>query len=118
MLERGDEGHIVNTASAAGLTSPPFLGPYNVTKHGVVTLSETLARELAMQQSRIKVSVLCPGFVNTGLFTSDRNRPDALRNPDEDESLVSALATHVMEGALAPEIVADHVLDAVRHEQF
>src|SRR4051794_26987241 len=118
MLERGEEGHIVNTASAAGLTSPPFLGPYNVTKHGVVTLSETLARELAMQHSKIKVSVLCPGFVNTGIFTSNRNRPDELRNPEDDDSIASVLAAHVMEGALAPEIVADHVLDAVRHEQF
>src|SRR5204862_7300470 len=85
MLEGGDEGHIVNTASAAGLTSPPFLGPYNVTKHGVVTLSETLARELALQQSKIKVSVLCPGFVTTGIANSARNRPEELRNPEEGE---------------------------------
>ena len=118
MLQGDEEGHIVNTASAAGLTSPPFLGPYNVTKHGVVTLSETLARELAMQQSKIKVSVLCPGFVNTGIFNSGRNRPEELRNPDHDDTLISMLAAQVMEGALAPEIVADHVLDAVRHEQF
>jgi NAD(P)-dependent dehydrogenase (short-subunit alcohol dehydrogenase family) len=118
MLEGGEEGHIVNTASAAGLTSPPFLGPYNVTKHGVVTLSETLSRELAMQQSRIKVSVLCPGFVNTGIFNSGRNRPEALRNSDDDDLMASALAAHVMKDAIAPEVVADHVLDAVRLEQF
>src|SRR4051812_32799736 len=118
MLERGEEGHIVNTASAAGLTSPPFLGPYNVTKHGVVTLSETLARDLAMQQSKIKVSVLCPGFVSTGIFNSGRNRPEELRNPGSNEGVMSALAATVMEGALAPEIVADHVLDAIRQEQF
>ena len=118
MLDGGDDGHIVNTASAAGLTSPPFLGPYNVTEHGVVTLSETLARELAILRSRIKVSVLCPGFVNTAVVDSSRNRRDELRNPVEDDTVASALAAHVVESALAPEIVADHVLDAVRHEQF
>jgi NAD(P)-dependent dehydrogenase (short-subunit alcohol dehydrogenase family) len=117
MLAGGADGHIVNTASAAGLTSPPLLGPYSVTKHGVVTLSETLARDLAMQQSRIKVSVLCPGFVNTGVLERTRDRPSR-RRIDDDDLGASALASHMMEGALAPEVVADHVLDAVRHEQF
>jgi NAD(P)-dependent dehydrogenase (short-subunit alcohol dehydrogenase family) len=118
MLEGGADGHIVNTASAAGLTSPPLLGPYNVTKHGVVALSETLARELAMQHSKIKVSVLCPGFANTGVADPGRGRTATLPTPDRNEPEAAALASQMMEGALAPEVVADHVLDAVRHEQF
>ncbi len=73
-----DEGHIVNTASMAGLVSVPGMGPYNVTKHGVVTLSETLYHELAAQGSQVGVSVLCPGHVNTRIWESERNRPAEL----------------------------------------
>src|SRR5436853_861766 len=69
------EGHVVNTASIAGLTSAPMMGPYNVSKHGVVTISETLAAELALSGSPFKVSVLCPGWVNTRINEADRNRP-------------------------------------------
>ena len=68
-----NEGHVVNTASLAGLISVPGTGPYNVTKHAVVTLSETLYGELAALGSKAGVSVLCPGFVNTRLWESDRN---------------------------------------------
>ncbi len=75
LLEQG-EGHVVNTASLAGLTSPSMLGPYNVTKHAVVTMSETLYRDLEAVGSRVGVSVLCPGFVQTRIAESDRNRPD------------------------------------------
>ncbi len=70
MLEQDTEGHIVNTASVAGLTSGPGLGIYKVTKHGVVTLSETLYHELALRGAKVKASVLCPGFVNTGGYSS------------------------------------------------
>ena len=75
MLEQKTEGHIVNTASMAGLVSGPFMSIYNVTKHGVVTLSESLHHELAMQNAPVKVSVLCPGFVRTNILDSERNRP-------------------------------------------
>src|SRR5438067_2268497 len=83
LVEQG-EGHIVNTASIAGLTSAPLMGPYDVSKHGVVTLSETLASELALHGSPVKVSVLCPGWVNTRIHEADRNRPSELRqdNPE------------------------------------
>ncbi|MGI8755306.1 MAG: SDR family NAD(P)-dependent oxidoreductase [Acidimicrobiales bacterium] len=75
LLEQG-EGHIVNTASMAGLTSPPFMGVYNVTKHAVVTLSETLFADLAMAgATSVGVSVLCPGWVRTRIHESGRNRP-------------------------------------------
>ena len=70
MLEQGTDGHIVNTASMAGLVSGPFMSIYDVTKHGVVTLSESLHYELMMQAAPVKVSVLCPGFVLTNILDS------------------------------------------------
>jgi NAD(P)-dependent dehydrogenase (short-subunit alcohol dehydrogenase family) len=79
ILERNaDGGHIVNTGSAGGLLPVPGLGPYCATKFGVVALTETLAIELAQTDSRVGVTVLCPGAVRTNLKTSSRNRPAAL----------------------------------------
>lgn len=120
MIAGGDEGHIVNTASVAGLTSNPFMGPYNVSKHAVVTLSETLQRDLGLTGSKVKVSVLCPGFVNTRIADADRNRPVELRDhdspprPAEMEQLVrSALAA-----GKPPAEIAEQVFAAVRDETF
>jgi NAD(P)-dependent dehydrogenase (short-subunit alcohol dehydrogenase family) len=120
MLERGDEGHIVNTASMAGLTSPPYLGPYNASKHGVVAISETLARELAMEHSRIGVSVLCPGFVHTAIGNAARNRPAALRNRPGEGAVVgtSGIGQQLIDSGLSPEAVAEQVLYAVRTNRF
>jgi NAD(P)-dependent dehydrogenase (short-subunit alcohol dehydrogenase family) len=73
LVDQG-EGHIVNTASVAGLTSPGFLGPYNATKHAVTTISETLFRDLRATGSSVGVSVLCPGFVRTGIALTGRRR--------------------------------------------
>ncbi len=75
MLEQDTECHIVNLSSVAGLGQGANLGIYKVTKHGVVTLSETLYHELAHRQSKINVSVYCPGFVQTDILSSERNRP-------------------------------------------
>ncbi len=80
MLAHGEPGHIVNTASAAGLITAPNMGIYNVTKHAVVALSETLYQDLKLVKSRIGVSVLCPAFVPTGIAHSHRNRPAELAN--------------------------------------
>lgn len=77
LVER-DRGHVVNTASLAGLASTPYTGPYNATKHAVVTITETLAAELAMQQSAVTTSVACPGFVATKIWEAERNRPASL----------------------------------------
>lgn len=82
MLDQGGPAHVVNTASMAGLISVPYLGAYNVSKHGVVTLSETLHRDLGLAGSDIGVSVLCPGLVMTNIFESQRNRPDELADDD------------------------------------
>ncbi len=70
-----DEGHVVNTASIAGFAYAPMMGPYNASKAAVVAISETLKAELALHGSNVGVSVLCPGWVNTRIMDSDRNRP-------------------------------------------
>ena len=75
MIAHGEEGHVVNTASVAGLIAGPHQGPYAVSKFGVVALSETMYWELKGIGSKIGVSVLCPGFVNTRIIESERNRP-------------------------------------------
>lgn len=80
MLEQGDNCHIVNTASVAGLLSTQGMGVYNVSKHAVVTLSETLYQDLRIAKANIGVTVLCPAFVDTGIKDPERNRPAALRN--------------------------------------
>lgn len=80
MIAAGDEGHIINTASVAGLLSAQTMGPYNVSKHGVVTLSETLFQDLRITGSKLGVTVLCPAFVDTGIKDAGRNRPAALAN--------------------------------------
>jgi short-subunit dehydrogenase len=118
LLEQG-EGHVVNTASLAGLTSPSMLGPYNVTKHSVVTLSETLYRDLEAVGSKVGVSVLCPGFVQTGIAESDRNRPDwapAVTAPQSVE--LQAVVRALVAAGLDPTDVAEKVIDAVRHDRF
>lgn len=120
MLAQGTDGHIVNTASVAGLTSNPFMGAYNVTKHGVVTLSETLEKELRMTNTKLHVSVLCPGFVKTGISDSDRNRPAALReaNVAPRRGDLEAVVRHAIETGLDPAEVARQVVAAIRAERF
>ena len=81
----GFEGHIVNTASMAGLLNPPNMGVYNVSKHAVVSLSETLYQDLRLVTDQVTASVLCPFFVTTGITRSERNRPGELAGRDADE---------------------------------
>jgi NAD(P)-dependent dehydrogenase (short-subunit alcohol dehydrogenase family) len=88
ILKQDSEGHIVNTASMAGLLSAPWGATYGVAKHGIVTLSESLHRELAMVGAKVKVSVLCPAWVKTQLMDGDRNRPAALQNEPGQETYI------------------------------
>src|SRR3954470_11967629 len=81
LLMQQDEAHIVNTASVAGLVASPFMGAYNASKHAVVGISETLHHEFAITGANARVSVLCPGWVNTGIAQSDRNRPERFAEP-------------------------------------
>jgi short-subunit dehydrogenase len=119
-LVEQNEGHVVNTGSIAGLTSAPMMGPYNASKHAVVTISETLQRELALNASAVRVSVLCPGFVQTRIAESDRNRPEHLRNPVEPEmsEVGRELMKQIVASGLPPDEVARQVVDAVKHERF
>jgi short-subunit dehydrogenase len=111
----------------AGLTSVPFMGPYNVAKHGVVTLSETLFHELAMLHPEIGVTVVCPGWVKTKIHESERNRPDGVERridldaPEDPSSAfagMGALVSGLIAGGLDPLDVARRVLDAVREDRF
>ena len=123
LLAQGRPAHIVNTSSLAGLASGlPQLGPYNVSKVGVVALSETLRMELAMSGAPIGVSVLCPGSTGTRILESERNRPAHLGREvreAEGEALRDAVrASFDGPGARTTEQVADAVLDAVRANRF
>lgn len=124
MLAQETEGHIVNTASLAGLLSYHPGAPYQVTKHGVVALSEQLYTSLAQRNAKVKVSVLCPGWVNTRIMDSERNRPGELRNESGDlptgpeaEAIVQSMRDAAQAG-LSPRQVAEQVFDAIRDEQF
>jgi len=124
MLEQHSEGHIVNTASMAGLTYGPGQSIYKVSKHGVVSLSETLYYELALRGASLKVSVLCPGFVNTNVLDAQRNRPAKLENPPDGkepppqlEAVRQRIQQAVREG-MPPQQVANIVFGAIREERF
>ncbi|MGH7895312.1 MAG: SDR family NAD(P)-dependent oxidoreductase, partial [Candidatus Binatia bacterium] len=121
LLAQGTDGHIVNTASMAGLISGPGMAVYNVSKHGVVTLSESLYHDLRMLGAPIGVSVLCPAWVNTSIIDSGRNRPAALAETaaalpgrDEMEQMVRGL----LASGLAPERVATLVVQAIHEGRF
>jgi NAD(P)-dependent dehydrogenase (short-subunit alcohol dehydrogenase family) len=122
MLEQGDECHVVNTSSMSGLLSVPMMSAYQVTKHGVVTLSESLSQELAQQKAKIGVSVLCPAFVQTNLHEAERNRPAETRDQGGlsaalDEALKSSVKQLVTTGKPASEI-ADAVATAIREGEL
>lgn len=121
MLAQDEEAHVVNTASMAGIT--PGAGPYTVSKHAVVSLSEGLYSHLKMIQAKVGASVLCPGWVHTNLLDSDRNRPTGLRNeneapPNEVEAGIRAFVEQQVAGGMEPGDVATIVLEGIRNEQF
>jgi len=116
-----DEGHIVNTASVAGLISPPASAAYNVTKHAVVTLSESLYHDLRERSSRVGVSVLCPAYVPTGIADSERNRPAGSvpgQLSEKTKEKQAMLRKAVTSGRLSAEDVARAVVAAVKAERF
>ncbi len=124
MNEQDTECHIVNTSSLAGLVSFPGLGPYNITKFAVVTLSETLYHELALERSKIGVSVLCPGWVSTRIMESDRNRPSQLQNSPSEERRSREQVNRAAElrdmarNGTPPADIASAVFEAMREEKF
>jgi NAD(P)-dependent dehydrogenase (short-subunit alcohol dehydrogenase family) len=118
----GFEGHVVNTASMAGLVNAPNMGVYNVTKHAVVSLSETLYHDLALVTERIRAHVLCPYFVPTGIKDSERNRPAALRDQGprtRSQEVAKTMGDKaVSSGHLSAAQVAAMVFDAIRADRF
>jgi NADP-dependent 3-hydroxy acid dehydrogenase YdfG len=124
LLEQRGEGHVVNTASMAGLTSAPFLDIYTATKHAVVALSESLYKELRMIGSPVRASVVCPGLIQTRIMESLRNRPGARdRDPDRREhnaggAQIARFLSDGIAGGWPPDRVADAAFAAIREERF
>jgi len=122
MLRQDCECHVVNTASAAGLVSAPLMSAYNVSKHGVVTLSETLFHDLRLLNAKVGVSVLCPAFVPTNIHTSERNRPAELTHgaPPTPSQIAARERSEkaVGSGRLSAAEVARMTFDSVRENRF
>ena len=115
------QGHIVNTASMAGLLNPPNMGVYNVSKHAVVSLSETLYQDLRLVSDQVGASVLCPYFVPTGISQSHRNRPAELSSekPTRSQLIGQAMTDKAVgSGKVTAEEVAQKVFDAMAADQF
>ncbi len=115
-------GHIVNTASMAGLLNAPNMGVYNVTKHAVVAMSETLYQDLALVTAQVHAHVLCPYFVPTGIHDSERNRPaefQAPRTATRSQLIAKAMVDQaVTRGKMTAAQVAQFVFDAMDANQF
>ena len=125
MIAHGEEAHVVNTASIAGMLSPPFMGAYVASKHAVVAMSEGLARELQAAGARVRVSVLCPAWVRTNIAESERHRPRELANARDDgdpgapvrNAMLDAVRQLIAAGK-SPQEIAEHVVQAVHDERF
>ena len=116
-------GHLVNTASMAGLLCAPNMGVYNVVKHGVVAMSETLYQDLALVTDQVHAHVLCPYFVPTGIHQSERNRPgemsEAGGGPTKSQLIAQAMSTKaVTSGKVSAAEVAQFVFDAMDDNRF
>jgi NAD(P)-dependent dehydrogenase (short-subunit alcohol dehydrogenase family) len=118
VMMKQPEAHVVNTASIAGLVAGPFMAPYNASKHAVVALSETLHHEMALMAPHVKVSVLCPGWVQTRIGESTRNRPSSEGNDPAANAGFEQVLKPLIDNGMPPEEVATKVLAAIRAEQF
>ncbi len=121
MLAGGDEGHIVNTASMAGLTTAPYMSVYDVTKHGVVALSEAMYKEAQVTGSPIGVSVVCPGLIDTSIMRSSRNRPESLGDAGKAGQMAQAFGQNLADRLATgypPSEVASQVVDGIREGRF
>jgi NAD(P)-dependent dehydrogenase (short-subunit alcohol dehydrogenase family) len=121
--DAGYRGHIVNTASMAGLLSPPNMGVYNTSKHAVVTLTETLYQDLSLVTEQVHAHVLCPYFVPTGISQSQRNRPaeliDAGAKLTKSQLIAQAMSDKAVgSGKVSAAQVAQMVFDAMRENRF
>ena len=119
-LVEHDDGHVVLTASIAGHISAPFGAPYNIAKHGVATLAETLFHELKIERTNVGVTCLCPGFVNTNIVnaTAARAAGSVGSAIDDRGNQMLELSQRALRRGLDPEIVGDQVHDAIINDQF
>jgi NAD(P)-dependent dehydrogenase (short-subunit alcohol dehydrogenase family) len=123
MLARSEAGHVVNTASVAGLVTGATGAPYSVSKHGVVALSEHLYKDLKARGAKLSASVLCPGWVDTKILDSARNRPDESEPVGEAQATPEQLARLAavrafLKAGFRPEAIAGLVVDAIRSDTF
>lgn len=122
MLASGQEGHVVNTASIAGLLSEPSMAAYNVTKFGVVTLSEGLHHDLSLRNSKLKVSVLCPAWVRTRIAEAERHRPADeridLAKLDKVTAATGLSMFKAVQAGMEPEEIAEATFAAIRDDRF
>src|SRR5215469_15868626 len=115
------EGHVVNTASVAGLLASPWMSPYNASKHAVIAVSESLLGELATIGSAVGVSVLCPGFVRTRIAEADRNRPARYSAGGEEQpghQQVRDAIEAAISGGTDPAVIATAVREAIVENKF
>lgn len=117
LLQHGQEGHVVNTASLAGVLSLPFGAAYHASKHAVVTITESLHYELTIRNAPVKASVLCPGFVNTKIFSSMPDLSGGNEKSAEQVQMEASFQERIQAG-IAPAEVAERVFEAVRDERF
>lgn len=115
MIGHGEEGHVVNTSSVAGIT--PGGSAYSVSKHGVLTLTEGLHQNLERIGSKIGASVLCPGAVQTQIMYADRNRPDEFGGAGERSEGETAAFNAFLASGIDPANVADQVVQAITEER-
>lgn len=123
MKAQDAECHVVNTASMAAVTAMPYSGIYHMTKHAVLALSESLYHELAFHAPNVKVSVLCPEAINTGIAASERNRPGEYSKSgdiveSDERAMVSQALTDSVTAGIGPEVMAQRVFDGIVEEKF
>lgn len=124
MIAQDTDAYVLNTGSIAGLITGPFFAPYNASKHAVVALSECLHHELRAMQSKVRVGVLCPGWVHTSLAKLEEKLPAELRaanaavEPPAAATARDQSVRQMVEAAISPEQIADLVVEAIRQERF
>ena len=117
MVEHGEEGHVLTTVSMAGLL--PGAGTYGVSKHAVMALTESLSRDFINRQTKINASVLCPGFVDTNIDKSERNRPSHLGDARETTNEIGAeIMSAMLRQGKKPDEIAEIVLEAIKKNIF
>ena len=121
LLEQEEPGHVINTASMAALASMPYTGIYFMTKHAVMSLSETLYHELTLRGAKVGVSVLCPEVIATNIDKSERSRPDRLRSSEErseERKVVEDALSRGVATGVPPKWIADRAVDAIGEGRF